>query len=897
MYTVKIQLICASLFLALLLLSEQVSNLFEIQPIIWPASAALVSCAIAYGYRALVTPLILMFLYSYFSFGLANDSGSVLIAALIALVMTGMSLVRVMLLIWILNRWLGSAEQLFRNSKTLMYFLLIVGPLNGLLSAFLVLPAIALPTNNIELTDTIILMLRWWLAMSAGGAIFTPALVIMLRSDLLSTEDRRNYLLTSTIAICLLYVIVGFIRYQVTTEIEKLEQDSSARLASSLTDKLKEVADLNNSLITVMSSVPGLNSQQFHQVAKQLKDFDSPFVSFLSWSNWIRPEDRQAYEQKFNCQIVPIDENKPSENPFAVYVPVTYLHPAGDADGVLCRDLASEEKRRRAIFLTLQTGSPVLSNPIELAAGLGKGILLISPSLNEFGEPEGIATSVIILESLIRESIMEIDRAESRVDIKLIEANSETLLYSQHIDRGELLADLESSVNASFFGQSWRIIWRPVLNELNNILGWQVSLIAFVATLAVIIIQYNAFRVVTISKTIKHEVARKTIELSKTKQEAEQASIAKSQFLANMSHEIRTPLNAIIGFSELAKGEKTIDKIQENIDGIANSSIALLGLVNDILDHSKLEAGKLELNPSEFSIHELTSRIKAIFTQQAKTRKLDFSVIVNSPPGFWIYADETRIQQILLNLCSNALKFTEHGSVNVDIEVRPFTTKPLGEMVITVTDTGIGMSDEEQARVFEQFTQADASISRNYGGTGLGLSICLTLTNLLDGHLQLDSEIGKGSTFWVTIPIELHKEPQRQPTSTPIRTDHKILVVDDNAVNLKVTRALLVKSGFRVDTATSGEAALEHIQNDKPDLVLMDLQMPGMDGLETTQVLRSNPSTADLVIVGLTANVSLEDQQACMDAGMNDYLTKPISLPKLSQCLSRWLMREPSHSP
>lgn len=889
MHVLNKHLISTATYLILLLISEQFSTLFNALPIIWPESAAILACVLVYGLPAAAGPLFCSFLF--FSFNIdQNTTLGMGFAAGIALVMTAISFGRILILRWLIIRFIGSAETAFNSPRLILLLLLIVGPLNGFLSALMVLAPI-LGSPDIPTSIILFQFFRWWLAMSAGGLIFTPTLYILLHTPLLTASARRNYLLTSAFAIILLYAIVGFIHIQVATELDKLNSQTSDRLANSLNHKFDEIADLNNSMTAMVKTVTNLTNEKFQIMAEQVQSFDRSFVDFVSWSEWVPLNERSTFEMQNNCRLSSVSPiRKSPANPLDVYVPVTYIYPKGFADSVLCLDLAADPDRRHALFQAIQTGAPALSQPIDLAADQGMGLLLFSPVYSSFSQPEGVIASVIVLENLIQTTIDEINMNDSWLQIVQIDSDEEHTLFSQ-VDQGnQYINNLEQTLNLSFFGQSWRIHWRPEFQVFARIFAWQISLVTMIATLAVLLIQYIAFRIVNLNQTIQQEVSRKTKDLKATQLKAEQASITKSQFLANMSHEIRTPLNAIIGFSELARQEQDLEQIHEHIKGITGSSEALLSLINDVLDYSKLEAGKMELHRNQFALENVGNRIRAIFSSQARANGLDFSVDVNVPENMNLFTDETRVQQILINLCANALKFTSQGHIRVTMTAFPGAESNVGELTITVSDSGIGMTVEEQAGIFEQFTQADASISRKYGGTGLGLSICMTITRLLNGTLQVTSEKNTGSTFTLTIPVEFRQPVPQINLDHQRNNDYRILIVDDNIVNLKVTRAMLIKSGFNVDTADSGEQAIEKIEQDPPDLILMDIQMPGMDGLETTRRLRENRKTNELII-GLTANISLSDKEKCLAAGMNDYLTKPISMMKLSECLSQWLTR------
>ena len=874
------------LYPALLILSEQYSSLFETQPIIWPATGGLLVIALSFNRWMLIGPLISGYALLATDLVIFGSSLGFGMSPMEAFLFSAGALIRTLFVLWLVNRWTQPLTVTLRTPVRLLLFMILIGPVNGSFSTLIMLLFVDSSTYPNDVLFT--LYARWWLAMTAGGLVFTPPLLLMLNPKLMSAYARRWYLWSSLFAIALLYAIVVFIQVQVYDELEQLNQRTSDRLAGSLRNTFDEIVDLNNSMRSLLTVLPNVDEASFLSIAAELQGYDSPFVSFVSWSDWVTEERRTEFENQNNCRIHPLTEQTTGSDPSTinVQIPVRFLYPAGGADQVRCLDLASEPQRRQALFIAIQNGRPYLSDPITLATDQNPGLILFTPVYDEFADPIGVIASVIEIDTLIHNSISDNNLQSSWLEIQQLDGQSESTIYVQSPNGQTGLTAFARSLNLSFYGQSWRIHWRPMLSEFSRIFAWQITLVITIASVAVLLIQYIAFRTGTLNQVIQEEVERKTNDLTKAQQAAEQATVAKSQFLANMSHEIRTPLNAIIGFAELARDESNLLTIQSHLRGISSSSEALLSLVNDVLDYSKLEAGKLDLHLAPFSIHDMAKRLRSIFETQARARGLSFGIDVDCPPNRYIVSDETRLQQILINLCSNAIKFTREGHIRVRMQVNDGLPT---QLMLSVEDTGIGMNESERARIFDQFTQADASITRHYGGTGLGLSISMTLTELLGGKLTVESEQGVGSQFTVRLPVTLKASEQPPVINWRVNDDYRILVVDDNAVNLKVTRALLRKSGFQVDVASRGEDALDTIRASVPDLVLMDIQMPGMDGLATTRVLRQDPAFRQLIIIGLTANVSQEDRQACLDAGMNDYLTKPISLRKLSECLSRWL--------
>lgn len=389
------------------------------------------------------------------------------------------------------------------------------------------------------------------------------------------------------------------------------------------------------------------------------------------------------------------------------------------------------------------------------------------------------------------------------------------------------------------------------------------------------------------------EQQRSMAQLIQTREEAEQANRAKSDFLAMMSHELRTPMNGVLGMLQLMETTRMTEEQAEYAALATESTEHLLRVINDILDFSRIERDALQMEGIEFNLVELVNASVQAFTPNAAQRGLQLDLQVQ--PGLEavkVLGDPTRIRQILVNLIGNALKFTESGSVRVALIWAMEGAETL-RFTCTVSDTGIGIQADRLESMFDAFKQADSSISRRYGGTGLGLPIARTLADRMGGSLHAQSEEGTGSTFTLQIPLAL--SAVRPDVSLPALgiaaqdTPYRVLLVEDNAVNRTVVLAMLQSLGCEVDVAVNGEQAVSMARAGNHALILMDCRLPVMDGYQATRQIRQIPGLETLPIVALTANVLQGDRDACLQAGMDDYLAKPFKHADLQQILQRWL--------
>lgn len=392
------------------------------------------------------------------------------------------------------------------------------------------------------------------------------------------------------------------------------------------------------------------------------------------------------------------------------------------------------------------------------------------------------------------------------------------------------------------------------------------------------------------------------ISLQAERETANEASRSKSRFLANMSHEIRTPINGIIGIARLLEEEQMSAEQKEKVAILIDSANFLHGIINDILDLSKIEVGKLEIEKVLFQIDELTTLVKNTIAYNAQRKHVTVVVTSNADMDRFLYGDPLRLRQVMINLMSNALKFTGRGGeIRLNIDVQHQVENQV-RLVCSVSDTGIGISEAHQASLFAPFQQGDSSTTRKYGGTGLGLSICKKLVELMGGSIKVESEVGVGSTFTFSLELELgpHQENIIPETSEDVsdileftrNNKMRILIAEDNPINQFVIKNTMKRYGLEVDLVDNGIKAFEAVKAGQYSLVLMDCQMPEMDGYEATKLIRNLPDFAlsRTPIVALTANSMMGDKEICLQAGMDGFIGKPIVLKELEDALRTYLL-------
>lgn len=494
---------------------------------------------------------------------------------------------------------------------------------------------------------------------------------------------------------------------------------------------------------------------------------------------------------------------------------------------------------------------------------------------------QGAIQGVHDLESLLK----EIEVNERLLDLQARSELTERLVPLQ-IATSTLLLDTNAHVAS---------LRNAERQDLLNLYGVMLALIVLLMASGSVLV------VSLISEGREHARKTRLLEdqarkLDETARQADQASQAKSEFMAIMSHEIRTPLNGVVGVADLLTDEPLPAGSRRLLESLNDSVLSLQAVINDVLDYTKYETGGVDIDPQPFELQPFITQLARTYQLQSETRGIAFNVVIDDEIPPCLKGDTNRLRQVLLNLLNNAFKFTSEGAISLEVQ-----RSEGGEVRFLVRDTGCGIPEDRRQFLFKPFSQVDSSISRRYGGSGLGLAICERLVTAMGGNIDFESHVGRGSLFWLELPLEsVSRETVNHNAGLPLSPlrgaipslpQGRILVVEDHPTNRELAQAMLERLGQKVGLAENGQAALERLAREPFDLVLMDMQMPVLDGLETTRRWRQqeSPDGPRLPIVAMTANAMAEDHGRCREAGMDDVLCKPFTRNDLYRTLQKVL--------
>ncbi len=869
----------------------------------------------------------------------------------------------------------------------------------------------------------------WWVGDTLGVIIFAPLVLIWFNPAYSHQSMLRSILLPMVIVLTLLVALFFQVSSWQNQRIRAQFVERAARESEQLREHLNSYHVILQATARFIVSSPKMTPEQFSRFSSSFIEAE-PALQHLEWvpilsrdqlSTFTR--EQRVYQADFAIFERHATGQRSPPSPRESYAPVSYIEPRLGLEDRIGFDLMSAPEYASLLKQTAERGEMTASARLPLIIGKSNRVFLVQPvyTIDAKHKQHPPPSSYVIAEMAIDKVLRT---PEGRTSLCLFDENKG---QSQQLDfQPHCTGLLQHEVHYPIGGRQWRMVFTANNDYLVAQRNWAAWMMLVGGLLMVALFEVFLLTMVGRKSRIEALVAQRTTELALATAAAEAAALAKGQFLATMSHEIRTPMNAIIGLSWLVQQTELSEIQRDYLRHIEGAGQSLLGVINDILDYSKIEAGKLTLERATFDLAYVLDGLGCVAGMAAcnKPIKLWFTLAPNMPRE--LIGDSLRLSQILINLCNNAIKFTETGSVQLSISVASLEANSCS-LQFAVSDSGVGMSEEQVGKLFQSFSQADTSTTRKYGGSGLGLAISQRLVNMMGGHITATSTLGKGSCFSFTVPLDLHTDemlswhcvppllqnlsvlildeqdserdgeqsgmqamlndlgwrvqcctnlealpsllakgtfdllllgaglspahvqyalsqitllanrplvlrtsnyghlqrdqaeleagvssvlhqpvlpthildavltllvkknegltPLDEPELLPLKGMH-LLVVDDSPLNLRVAKGILLKHGAAVDTVESGEAAIVKLAEEPAyAAILMDIQMPGMDGYTTTQQIRKQYSRDQLPIIAMTANVQEEDRQQAFASGMNDFLAKPVQVTAILAAL------------
>ena len=874
------------------------------------------SFTIPYGYGSLIWPLSGVFLGLYFLFG-----WPILLAAVISSTLTlylessnqasmdfplafiyGINILQLIIAKWLIERFCSLPVKSLQKNEVAR-FLLLSGPVATFITAGLCTLVLALTSN---ISDSI-LIFTWstkWVGDFVSIVFLTPTILFMHANKYVKkAKNPFASISASIIIIFTVYVITALSSFSNFKDTQRQFVNETQSLMQKFNIAQSTIVNNLYSLSALIQSNSNLTEHEFSQFSEQVylsNEINNGQLNIraLAWIPLIEHGKREAFEAELQNRKVPSDIiRRLSSDGMRIaekqnrYFPLQYLIPFEQNKSAIGLDISTHPFVAEVLTKAVETKKPVVSSILQLAQQQNKfnGLVVLLPVVTQQNNTLGAELKGLV------EVVIEIDKL--LIGLYQNEQENYTFKFAfgdgneSNITGYNQSAAFTHLVETAFFDKLGQLSFYSTEYFESKSADWSTLFMMIICTIIGVIFVSFVFFIVTFNASLAKQINESTESLVLKNNELNKANQAKNLFLANISHEYRTPLNAIIGFSEVARRETKDKHLIGYLSQIQESSNILLSIVNDVLDTSKMQAGELNLENEPFDPVDAASAIVGILQDKASEKSIEIKQDYSGFNGRWALGDVTRFKQILINLINNAVKFTPEGYIKVSLECLEQSDEKL-KLVIKVEDTGVGMDDAHQVRLFEPFSQAEDSTARKYGGTGLGLSIVKQLCALMDGDIAVNSSLGQGSEFIATLTL-----PQAKPTNVEIDefdieqvnfSGRRVLVVEDNKINQLVANKQLQTLDIHCDLADDGEKALVYLQSNKPDLILMDLQMPIMDGFTVSKLIKENKSLSDIPIVILSASVGLQEKQKAQDLGIYDFIHKPFQQKDLVLVLQKY---------
>jgi signal transduction histidine kinase len=867
---------------------------FGFASLIWPVSGVMLGLYFLYG-RTILIGSVLSSLVSIYQLN-STSSFSIYLIIILSLVSVLQLVISKQLVLRFITLPLKT-----RIPSEIIKFLILVGPLSTFITSTIVMISL---WGWLKIPREVLYYI--WAAKWVGDFIsiifLTPVILFLGKNIYVRKAKRQTAAILTTL--CVLSVIS--LIYILSSYNKQLEKEQE--FINVTQPFIERVNVIQSSIKHHLTALGGLFQASENVTRAEFKAFTNTIeqrnisLRALAWVPLISSGSRKAFELALSEEgITESYIKKSTEQGFqrspnqSQYFPITFIEPLEANKSAVGLDVSTHPpvsaSANKAISLKKHVITPLLS--LVQQKDKFTGVVVYYPVYKK-----EFQTNTVLLKGLV-EAVFELDLLLAGVHQNLDVNN-----FTYQLSYGENNVFSHENYNPNqLFIHSVEIILFDKIAQLSfsstkkfeqGLIDWSnLGIMFIVCTIGIICVMF-VFFIITFNYSLTKKVAKNTAKLLKSNTELVIANKAKNLFLVNISHEYRTPLNAIIGFTEIAQRETNDANAIDYLSKINHSSNILLNIVNDVLDISKMQAGELNLENRSFNPAIETMTVIEMLNEKAGEKSISINKNLSSNFEQWVAGDDFRFKQILINLLNNAIKFTDQGTISIDGSCQN-TAQNTRVLTLTVKDTGIGIDEEQQIHIFNAFAQAEVSTTRTYGGTGLGLSIVKQLCALMAGDINLISQPGKGSTFTVTLELPQSEQPIAKNNDRCIASPQSsyagvnILVVEDNKINQLIAQKQLLSLGVTCDLAGDGQQALTYLENNKPKLILMDLQMPTMDGFTASNFIKQNDKLKDIPIIILSASVGKEDKEKALELGIEDFIHKPFQQADLHFVLNKYL--------
>jgi signal transduction histidine kinase/CheY-like chemotaxis protein len=777
-------------------------------------------------------------------------------------------------------------------------FLLLTGPVSSFVSTTIIIVTL---WKYLNLPYDVLLYI--WVAKWVGdfiSIIFITPVTLFLMDNKYVVKAKRPYAAIATSFLVLSIISFIYILNSVNKYTTKEQHfiNLTPQFIEQINIAQSQIKQNLTALDGLFQASDSVTREEFKSFVQKLDQSDIQ-TKAIAWLPLINEDERSVFEEKLSDDGLGKYIKREINNDFMrapvkkFYMPILYTEPMKDNAASIGLDVSTHPSIESTVYKAIHKNTYIITPLLSLTQQKNKftGVIVYYPIYK--GEPsnrienlKGLVEMVIDLRSLLEE----------------IHAHVKNEDYTYHLTFGKDNVVAHSkyhkgmfnySIDINLFDKKGVVSFSSTDKFEKKLIDWTGIILILVGCSVGIVCVMLVFLIISFNYSLRRKVNEKTAELQKNNEKLVSANRAKNLFLANISHEYRTPLNAIIGFTEIAQREVTDDVAFDYLSKISHSSNILLNIVNDVLDISKMQAGELNLENRSFNPTVETLSVIEMLNGKAKEKSINITSEMSQSFDSWISGDDFRFKQILINLLNNAIKFTSEGFITIKGESEIIDGTNV--LTISVKDTGIGIEKEQQKHIFQAFAQAESSTTRKYGGTGLGLSIVKQLCTLMNGDITVKSQAGEGSEFTLKLKLEQATEPEKTSTFTKeihpqsSFNEFTILVVEDNKINQVIVQKQLLSLGAKSYLADDGQQALNYLEDHKPDLILMDLQMPNMDGFTAASLIKNNNKLKNIPIVILSASVGKEDKEKAAELGIEDFINKPFQQSDIQFVLNKYL--------